>query len=77
MRELYFKLKNDISYSIYMITYSYKDFDGIIHYLNVHLDKTDDELNIQKMETIKAKYAQFFIGFTNYESKPDPNRGWH
>ena len=49
-----------------MITYSYKDFDGIIHYLNVHLDKTDDELNIQKMETIKAKYAQFFIGFTNY-----------
>jgi hypothetical protein len=66
MREIYSKIKQDCELPVAMLTYSYKDFDGVIQpFSSICVDFKEDEINIEKMEAIKEKYAQFFMFFNN------------
>ena len=67
MREIYLKIKQDCELPKAMLTYSYKDFDGVIHpFGKICVDfKEDDEINIKKMEDVKQKYGSFFMFFNN------------
>ena len=66
MREIYFKIKQNCELPVAVLTYTYKDFDGVIHpFNNIFVDFNEDEKNIEKMENVKEKYAQFFMFFNN------------
>lgn len=66
MKEIYFKIKQNCELPVARLTYSYKDFDGVIHPFNdICVDFKEDENNIKQMEAIKEKYAQFFMFFNN------------
>lgn len=66
MEEIYLKIKQKCELPVGMITYTYKDFDGVIHPFNsILVDLKEDEKNIKMMEDIKKKYAQFFMFFNN------------
>jgi tRNA A58 N-methylase Trm61 len=66
MREIYFKIKQNCELPVAMLNYTYKDFDGVIHpFDNIFVDFKEDEKNIEKMESVKKKYGQFFMFFNN------------
>ena len=66
MREIYFKIKQNCELPVATLTYTYKDFDGVIHpFNNIFVDLKEDEKNIEKMEAIKNKYGSFFMFFNN------------
>ncbi len=66
MKEIYFKIKQNCVLPVARLTYSYKDFDGVIHPFNdLCVDFKEDENNIKQMESIKEKYDQFFMFFNN------------
>lgn len=65
MREIYFKIKGKCELPVASLTYSYKDFDGIINLANIFINLKEDEKNIEKMESVKNKYDSFFMFFNN------------
>lgn len=66
MKEIYFKIKQNCELPVAMLTYTYKDFDGVIHSFDkIFVDFKEDEKNIEKMEAIKEKYGSFFMFFNN------------
>lgn len=66
MREIYFKIKQNCKFPRAILTYTYKDFDGIIHpFSNIWVDFKEDEKNIEMMEAVKEKYGSFFMFFNN------------
>jgi hypothetical protein len=66
MREIYFKIKQNCELPVAMLSYTYKDFDEIIHPFNTILvDFQEDEKNIEKMENVKKKYGEFFMFFNH------------
>jgi len=66
MRDIYFKIKQNCELSKAILTYSYKDFDGVIHpFESICVDFKEDDKNIENMEAIKHKYGSFFMFFNN------------
>ena len=66
MKDIYFKIKQNCELPVAVLSYTYKDFDGVIHpFNNIFVDFKEDEKNIKKMEAIKEKHAQFFMFFNN------------
>lgn len=50
MEEIYLKIKQKCELPVGMITYTYKDFDGVIHPFNsILVDLKEDEKNIKKI----------------------------
>jgi hypothetical protein len=66
MNEFY-QLKSECELPATLLTYTYKDFEGVLHpFASIHIDFRDsDEINIQKMEKVKSKYGEFFMFFNN------------
>jgi len=72
MREIYFKIKQDFELPVAILTYSYKDFNGVIHpFSNIRVDFKEDKKNIEKMEGIKQKYGSFFMFFNSSDEGID------
>ena len=72
MREIYFKIKQNCELPVAILTYTYKDFDGVIHpFNNILVNFKDDEKNIEKMQSIKNKYDSFFMFFNNSDEGID------
>jgi len=67
MKETYLKIKEKAELPVGNISYTFKDFDGVIHPFNwLSVDfREEDSKNIKQMEAIKEKYAQFFMFFNN------------
>ena len=66
MKDIYLKIKQECKLPVAKLTYTYKDFEGVIHPFNsILVDFTEDENNIKKMEDIKEKYGDFFMFFNN------------
>jgi len=65
MKEVYYQIKNDRpkdSLSVAMLTYTYKDFDRVIHpFNNIFVDWSEDEENIKKMEDIASRPGFMFF----------------
>jgi len=69
MNEIYQQIKSECELPAAILTYTYKDFDGVLHPLaSIPINFRDsDEINIQKMEKVKSKYGEFFMFFNNSE----------
>jgi len=66
MREIYFKIKQRCELPVGILSYSYKDFDGVIHpFKDICVNFSEDEKNIAQMEAVKNKYREFFMFFNN------------
>jgi len=67
MNEFYQQMKSECELPVTLLTYTYKDFEGVLHsFASIHIDFRDsDEINIQKMEKVKSKYGEFFMFFNN------------
>jgi hypothetical protein len=68
MNELYQRMKSECELPVQShITYTYKDFDGVLHpFASIPINFRDsDEINIEKMEKVKSKYGEFFMFFNN------------
>lgn len=66
MREIYFKIKQNCELPVAMLSYTYKDFDGVIYpFGNIFIDFKEDEKNIEKMESVKQEYGESFMFFNN------------
>jgi hypothetical protein len=65
MNELYQQIKSECELPVTLLTYTYKDFEGVIHAFNkITISfKDSDEINIEKMEKVKSKYGEFFMFF--------------
>jgi len=72
MREIYFKIKQKSDLPVSILTYSYKDFDDVIHpFKNICVNFKDDEENIKQMISIKEKYGVYFMFFNNSDEGID------
>jgi hypothetical protein len=67
MNEIYQQIKSESELPMAIVTYSYKDFEGVLHpFDSITINFRDsDEINIQKMEKVKSKYGEFFMFFNN------------
>ena len=66
MKEIYLKIKKSCDVPVARLSYTYKDFEGVIHPFNdICVNLREDDKNINKMESIKEKYAHFFMFFNN------------
>ena len=67
MNEIYQQIKSECELPVALLTYTYKDFDGVLHpFDKIAIDFRDsDEINIEKMEKVKGKYGEFFMFFNN------------
>lgn len=65
--ELYQQMKSECELPVALLTYTYRDFDGVLHpYASIPINFRDsDEINIEKMEKVKSKYGEFFMFFNN------------
>jgi hypothetical protein len=63
----YQQIKSECELPVGLLTYTYKDFEGVLHpFASIAIDFRDsDEINIQKMEKVKSKYGEFFMFFNN------------
>jgi hypothetical protein len=72
MNEIYQQIKRESELPMAIVTYTYKDFEGVLHpFASITINFRDsDEINIQKMEKVKSKYGDFFMFFNkiNYAS---------
>ena len=67
MKEIYQQIKSECELPVALLTYTYKDFDGVLHPgASIAIDFRDsNEINIEKMEKVKSKYGEFFMFFNN------------
>ena len=67
MKQIYEQIKSETQLPVVLLTYTYKDFDGVLHpFGSITISFRDsDEINIEKMEKIKSKYGEFFMFFNN------------
>lgn len=67
IRKIYKQIKSECELPVALLTYTYKDFDGVLHPgASIAIDFRDsDEINIEKMEGVKSKYGEFFMFFNN------------
>ena len=67
MNKLYQQMKSECELPVALLTYTYKDFDGVLHpFASIPINFRDsDEINIEKMEKVKSKYGEFFMFFNN------------
>ena len=67
MKEIYQQIKSECELPVALLTYTYKDFEGVLHpFASIDVSFRDsDEINIEKMEKIKSKYGEFFMFFNN------------
>ena len=67
MNEIYEQIKSECELPVALITYTYKDFEGVLHpFGGICVSFRDsDEINIEKMEKVKNKYGCFFMFFNN------------
>jgi hypothetical protein len=67
MNELYQQMKSECELPVALLTYTYRDFDGMLHpFASIAINFRDsDEINIEKMEKVKSKYGEFFMFFNN------------
>ena len=66
MEKKYEQLKKGCELPVAMFTYSYIDFEGVIHpfnSINVDLRGGFDERNVEQMVDVKNKYGEFFMFF--------------
>jgi hypothetical protein len=57
MNEIYQQIKSESELPMAIVTYTYKDFEGVLHpFASINISFRDsDEINIQKMEKVKSK----------------------
>ena len=66
MNEIYQQIKSECELPVALLSYTYRDFDGVLHWGSIEISfKDNDETNIEKMEKIKSKYGEFFMFFNN------------
>jgi len=66
MNEVYYQIKSECKLPMAMLTYTYKDFEGVLHpFETIFVDLKEDESNIKMMEDVKSKYGDFFMFFNN------------
>jgi len=67
MNQIYEQIKSECQLPVALLTYTYKDFDGVLHpFGSITINFGDsDEINIEKMEKIKSEYGEFFMFFNN------------
>ncbi len=66
MNEVYYQIKSECKLPVAMLTYTYKDFEGVLHpFETIFVDLKEDEINIKMMEDAKSKYGDFFMFFNN------------
>ena len=66
MNEIYQQIKSECELPIALLSYTYRDFDGVLQLGNITISfKDNDETNIEKMEKIKSKYGEFFMFFNH------------
>lgn len=66
MKKIYLKIKQNCSLPVARLSYTYKDFEGVIHpFGDICVDFKEDEKNIKTMESIKNKYGSFFMFFNH------------
>lgn len=66
MNEVYYQIKSECKLPVAMLTYTYKDFEGVLHpFETIFVDLKEDEINIKMMEDVKSKYGDFFMFFNN------------
>ena len=67
MNEIYQQIKSECELPAAILTYTYKDFDGVLHpFANIAISFRDsDEINIEKMEKVKSEHGEFFMFFNN------------
>ena len=66
MNEVYYQIKSECKLPMAMLTYTYKDFEGVLHlFEKIFVDLKEDEINIKMMEDVKSKYGDFFMFFNN------------
>jgi hypothetical protein len=66
MDEVYYQIKSECKLPVTRLTYTYKDFEGVLHPgENIFVDLKEDEINIKMMEDVKSKYGDFFMFFNN------------
>ena len=65
MNEIYQQIKSECELPVALLTYTYRDFDGVLHpWGGIRINfKDNDETNIEQMEKIKSKYGEFFMFF--------------
>lgn len=72
MKEVYQYIKENSKLPVGHITYTYQDFEGILHPFEcLTVNFKEDEKNIQMMEDIKKKYGHFFMFFNNSKEGED------
>ena len=66
MNEVYYQIKSECKLPVAMLTYTHKDFEGVLHpFKKIFVDLKEDEINIKKMEDVKSRYGDFFMFFNN------------
>lgn len=67
MKEIYQQIKQEAKLPVALLTYTYRDFEGVLHpFRGCAISFHDsDEINIKKMEDVKNKYGEFFMFFNN------------
>lgn len=67
MNEIYQQIKSGCELPAAILTYTYKDFEGVLHpFANIAISFRDsDEINIEKMEKVKSKYGESFMFFND------------
>ena len=66
MNEIYYQIKSECKLPVAMLTYTYKDFEGVLHpFETIFVDLKEDGINIKMMEDVKSKYGEFFMFFYN------------
>ena len=62
MNELYQQIKSECELPVTLLTYTYKDFDRVLHpFASIAIDFRDsDEINIEKMEKVKKQVWRIF-----------------
>lgn len=67
MNEIYQQIKSEFERPVVVLTYTYKDINGVLHpFRGLYISFRDsDEINIKKMEIVKSQYGERFMFFNH------------